>query len=337
MDILKVKQNGQWVGIPAIKGDRGETGPQGDPGDPTELIDDTAGAGDTDKAWSADKTASELGDVFGALNSVEESIAPVETTATATAAHAVGELFMLGDSLLVALSAIAIGDTITTTGATPNAAVTSLSAKMIKDVQVNGTSVLENGVANVPVASDNVFGVMKIMASNGIALDTNKRAYIFNATSAIIKAGTNEIRPITPNRQQESVYYGLAKLAGADMKNVTGETVGVYPEAQKSAISQMLNGAVSVSGTTPSITAKPGVRYVCGEVATLTIVAPASGCIDVIFTSGSTATVLTVSSAKTGVTAIKWANGFDPTSLEANTRYEILIDDGEWGMVASWT
>ena len=95
----------------------------------------------------------------------------------------------------------------------------------------------------------------------------------------------------------------------------------------------MLDAPETVSGTTPSITAKAGVRYVCGEVAT----APASGCIDVVFESGSTATVLTVTSAKSGVSAIKWANGFDPTSLDANTRYEILIDDGEWGMVASWT
>jgi hypothetical protein len=98
-----------------------------------------------------------------------------------------------------------------------------------------------------------------------------------------------------------------------------------------------LNPVVTVSGTTPSITGLAGLRYVCGEVSTLTIVAPESGCIDVTFTSGSTATVLTVSSAKTGVTAIKWANGFDPTSLEANTVYEINIIDGEFGVMGSWT
>ena len=33
---------------------------------------------------------------------------------------------------------------------------------------------------------------------------------------------------------------GLAKLAGADMASVTGETVGVYPEAQRVAIQKML-------------------------------------------------------------------------------------------------
>lgn len=92
----------------------------------------------------------------------------------------------------------------------------------------------------------------------------------------------------------------------------------------------------NVSGTTPSITGSAGMRYVCGECSTLSITAPASGCIDVTFTSGSTPTVMTVTSAKANTT-IKWANGFDPTSLEANTTYEINILDGEFGVVGSWT
>ena len=48
------------------------------------------------------------------------------------------------------------------------------------------------------------------------------------------------------------------------------------------------------------------------------------------FTSGATATVLTVPST------IKWANGFDPTSLDANTTYEINIMDG-LGVCCAWT
>lgn len=92
--------------------------------------------------------------------------------------------------------------------------------------------------------------------------------------------------------------------------------------------------AVSVSGTTPTINALPGIRYVCGEVSTLDITLPASGCIDVTFTSGSTATVLTIT-PPTGVT-VRWTGGFDPTSLDANTTYEINICDG-LGVAGSWT
>ena len=96
-------------------------------------------------------------------------------------------------------------------------------------------------------------------------------------------------------------------------------------------LTDLADNTETISGTTPSITGVSGHRYICGECATLAITAPASGCIDVVFESGSTATVLTVSSS------IKWANGFDPSSLEANTTYEINILDGEFGVVGSWT
>ena len=96
----------------------------------------------------------------------------------------------------------------------------------------------------------------------------------------------------------------------------------------------MLSAPETVSGSTPSITAKPGVRYICGECATLDITTPSSGIIDVVFESGSTPTVLTIT-PPTGLT-MKWANGFDPTSLEANTVYEINIMDGVYAVAGKW-
>ncbi len=306
----------------------------GEDADPTTLIDDTAGDGVTNKTWSADKLTDEFGDLKSQINGVEQSIAPVETTATATAAHAVGELFMMGETLLVALSAIAVGDTITTTGGSPNAAVTTLSAKMIKDVQVNGSSILSQGVANVPKGDSSTLGVVKADYSGGIEVGSSGNLRCAKASSANMKAGTDTYRPIVSSIQHESAFYGLAKAAGADMASLTSPTVGVYPEAQRSAISQMLDAPETVSGTTPSITAKSGVRYVCGECATLTITAPASGIIDVTFDSGSTPTVLTVT-PPTGMT-MKWI-GDDPTALEANKTYEVNIKDGCLGMVVSWT
>lgn len=102
-------------------------------------------------------------------------------------------------------------------------------------------------------------------------------------------------------------------------------------------LSDLADNTVSVSGTTPVIAGQAGLRYICGECATLSITAPASGCIDILFESGSTPTVLTITSAKTGVTDIKWMDGFDPDDLDANTIYEINILDGEFGVVAEWT
>ena len=87
---------------------------------------------------------------------------------------------------------------------------------------------------------------------------------------------------------------------------------------------------VTVSGTTPTITASANTHYVCGEVATLDFTPSQTGICDVVFTSGATATVLTVPST------VKWANGFDPTSLDANTTYELNIMDG-LGVACAWT
>ena len=94
----------------------------------------------------------------------------------------------------------------------------------------------------------------------------------------------------------------------------------------------------TVSGTTPTITAQSDHRYVCGEVSTLDITLPASGCIDVVFESGSIATVLTVT-PPTGKT-LSWTGDFDPTALEADTVYEInvaIVGDKCLGVAASWT
>ena len=205
----------------------------------------------------------------------------------------------------------------------------------VQDVQVNGTSILNNGVANVPAASTTDPGV--IIIGTGLKNNPSNKLSIDSAGSGTVKTGTNVSQPIVPGHQHESTFYGLSKAAGDNTQSVSSNAVGVYTEDAKSKISDMLNAPVSVSGSTPTITAKSGVRYICGEVSTLSVQAPESGCIDVLFESGSTATVLTVTSAKSGVTAIKWANGFDPTSLDANTVYEINILDGEYGVVCAWT
>ena len=241
MDILKVKQNGEWVGIPAIKGDKGEKGDTGEQGqngadgfsptasvsksgsaatititdkngttsatvsDGAALIDDTAGAGDTDKAWSADKTASELGDVFGAINQKYEK--PVTGIPASDLASGV------------------------------------IPAVPVQDVQVNGVSVLNQGVANVPPLAINSYGAAKVGTSSesGLELASNGILRVSYASGNEIKSGSASARkPIIPYNQHESTFYGLAKAAGADMASVSGATVGVYPEAQQNAICNMI-------------------------------------------------------------------------------------------------
>ena len=217
---------------------------------------------------------------------------------------------------------------------------TTPEAGGVTDVQVNGTSVVQDGVANVPVGNG-VLGAIRVGATAyGLQIVSNPShneygtIKIFPADDTDIKTGIRASRPIDPAHQHESTFYGLAKAAGDTTQSASSNTVGQYTESAKSAISQMLNGPVTVSGSTPTIIALPGIQYVCGECTTLDITLPASGIVDVVFTSGSTPTVLTITPPP-GVT-VKWANGFDPTALDANTTYEINIMDG-LGVGVAWT
>lgn len=199
----------------------------------------------------------------------------------------------------------------------------------VDDVQINGTSILSNRAANVPLASANAYGVGKV-GSKGITIDSNGVFAIVRASSSQIKSGANGTAPVTTYVQHEAAFYGLAKAAGDTTQSQSNNEVGMYTEEAKSAISDMLNGSVSVSGTTPTIVAKSGIRYVCGEVTSLYFTPCATGICDVVFTSGTTPTVLVVPST------IKWANGFDPSALDANTTYELNIMDG-LGVCGTWT
>jgi hypothetical protein len=191
----------------------------------------------------------------------------------------------------------------------------------VTDVQINGTSIVSGGVADIPLATASSPGLSYPYSNRGLSITADGQISITKASDNSIKAGTAQYAPIVPSNQHGAAFYGLAKAAGDATQAASDNPVGTYTEDAKSAIHEMLNGAVTVSGTTPTIVAKSGITYVCGEVATLDITPPASGIFEVQFVSGSTPTVLTA----TGVT---WVNGFDPSSLEANATYDISISNG---------
>lgn len=79
------------------------------------------------------------------------------------------------------------------------------------------------------------------------------------------------------------------------------------------------------------LTPDAGVRYIYGELLSLTIASvPEDATVDILFDSGSTATVLVL--PQTGVTLPEW---FDPTDLQTNTRYELNFADGNL-LVSCW-
>lgn len=86
---------------------------------------------------------------------------------------------------------------------------------------------------------------------------------------------------------------------------------------------------VQVSGTTPTIVCEDNHRYICGEVLSLNITPPANGVCEIIFESGSTATLLTAPNT------IKWPEWFNPNSLETSATYQFKISNG-LANVAIW-
>jgi hypothetical protein len=210
----------------------------------------------------------------------------------------------------------------------------------VTDVQVAGQSVLDaQGVANVPYAGANIAGAVVIApnASGGLSVNQNNgRISTFAAVLSELKAGTDFYKPVVPSHQHESAFYGLAKAAGDTTQSASSNPVGTYTDSAKSAIQTMLGVETgvsfveSVSGTAVTITGVANTRYTCDTVSTITITPPAVGTIDVRFTSGSTAAALTLPST------VKVPDWFDPTALDTDTTYELVITDGVYCGVMAW-
>ena len=207
---------------------------------------------------------------------------------------------------------------------------------IVEDVQINGSSIVTDGVANIPIVNsrEQVGGmVAKTPLWSGITF-TDSGAYLTLASNALIKGGTDNSRTSLINQQHLATFYGLAKAAGHDEKDST-LPVGQYTDSAQTAIKQMLGVkddydslVVEVSGTDPVITGKASYRYNCGELYTLSITPPETGTMDIIFTSGATPTVLTL--PNTVKMPIWWAG------IETNTTYEMCITDGVYCGVMSW-
>ena len=210
---------------------------------------------------------------------------------------------------------------------------TMIGAGTPLDVQINGSSIVSSGVADISVVTSPINGSSSLITGGGVA---SALTMVFSTTDAQIKAGTTSNRAIAPINQHTSVFYALAKAAGDTTQSSSDNAVGTYTESAKTAIRGMLgiDGSAAlvenVSGTTPSITGQPNVRYICGEVSTLSVTPPSCGSVEVIFSSGSTATTLTVPNT------VKWPAWFNATTLETDVIYDIIITDATYGAVMTW-
>lgn len=125
----------------------------------------------------------------------------------------------------------------------------------VTDVQVNGTSIVQDGVANVPIGGTDP-GVVKENLAYGIDITGNGQLSLIAPTSNEIKSGYGGTRrAIMTFNQHEAAFYGLAKAAGDTTQSASSNAVGSYTERAKSAIQTMLGISdiiASVEGATAS-------------------------------------------------------------------------------------
>lgn len=125
-----------------------------------------------------------------------------------------------------------------------------------------------------------------------------------------------------------------AAAASAELAQDYADSVDVATVEETLAYMDMSGSAtpadeVTISGANPVINAARNTYYVCGELQTLSFTPNAKGICAVRFTSGTTATILTVPNT------VKFPDWFDGT-IEASRIYEISILDGVYGAVMSW-
>ena len=122
----------------------------------------------------------------------------------------------------------------------------------VKDVQVAGSSVLVDGIANVPIASETKEGVIKAPladGTSGIQLDNDNRPCVFAASEADITARQSLYRPLVPARMDYAVKAAMCDGKGAawtstekkaarermgvDVVEAMAETIAKEPTAQQ--------------------------------------------------------------------------------------------------------
>ena len=157
----------------------------------------------------------------------------------------------------------------------------------VQDVKIDGTSVLAEGVANIPIASTTQHGVIKSSGS-GIYVSSTGTLFIDPANSTNVKAGTSQYKPIVPSSQHESAFYGLAKAAGDTTQKDSSNAVGTYTANARKAIQNMLGvegrmrylKGITIAEETASVgfdTDKDGLPFACDEFEIIALIPPVDG------------------------------------------------------------
>lgn len=220
--------------------------------------------------------------------------------------------------------------------------VLNYSADKIADVQINNSSIVGNRIANIPVADVSTLGTVKVASSTstltGIRIQQDGLLRITEASSDRIKGGTVENNPISPVHQHESVFYGLAKVAGHDEASST-ETLGTYTPEAKGAIQQMLGISDLIAPAENSLVASKA--YAIGDIFTangkLYKVISAIAANGTIILQDSGETISGANAIETQISGIHVRSvfyGTCETSPATKTKEVVLTDDTNFSLSA---
>lgn len=95
---------------------------------------------------------------------------------------------------------------------------TPIPATGVQDVQINGTSCVTNGIAEIPVANEAQAGIIPKLytdGSFGIGYNDVVGLYVANASSNQINNRNTSSRPITPNSLDAAVKAAMCDGKGA--------------------------------------------------------------------------------------------------------------------------
>lgn len=181
-------------------------------------------------------------------------------------------------------------------------------------------------ISNVEMTNDYK---IKITFSDGYVYTSTQsiRGETGNGIASWVKTGSDEDKDVY------TVTYTDGQTTTITIQNSKywhDQAEVVYNNAQALMLNTIVVQEDSVT-TEASLTPDNGVRYIYGELLSLTINSiPDNGMVDIFFDSGSTATVLVL--PQTGITMPEW---FDPTDLQTNTRYELNFVDGNL-LISNW-
>jgi len=107
------------------------------------------------------------------------------------------------------------------------------------EYRVDTEKFVEKALADIPIASASVLGLVQPRGNAGIYVTTQGNLCTDKASLNGIKAGTSAYNPVVPELQHASAFYGLSKAAGIDMAQ-SSNPVGTYTSAAKHAIQNMI-------------------------------------------------------------------------------------------------